>query len=57
MKYARAPKFQNLSILRDEPLDASLNGQVHNYSAWVTMKSGSMGYPPPGRCTVMEMWS
>jgi hypothetical protein len=57
MKYARAPKFQTVGFLMVEPLVESLNGRDHDYSPWFTMKSGSMGCPPPGRSPVMEMWS
>jgi len=57
MKYTRAPKFQTVGSLMVEPLVDSLNGQDHDYSPWFTMKSGSMGCPPSGRSTVMEMRS
>jgi len=57
MKYARAPESRTVGFLMVEPLVESLNGRDHDYSPWFTIKSGSMGCPPPGRSTVIEMWS
>jgi hypothetical protein len=56
-KNSRASKFETVGFLMFALLVESLNGRDHDYSPRFTMKSGSMGCPPPGRSTVMEMWS
>jgi hypothetical protein len=57
MKYDRAPKFRTVGFIMVEQLIKSLNPLEHDYAPWFTVKSGSMGYPPPGRSTIIEMWS
>jgi hypothetical protein len=57
MQYSRAPKFQTFGFVIVELLVESLNVLDHDYSPCVTIKSGSMGCPPPGKRTIMEMWS
>jgi hypothetical protein len=56
-KYATTETLLTVGFLLVEPLVESTNGQDYDYSPWFAMKTSSMGCPPPGRCTVMEMWS
>jgi hypothetical protein len=57
MKYAKATKSCTVGFLIVELQIASLNGPDYNCSTCFTIISGSMGCPPPGRCSIMEMWS
>jgi len=57
IRHALAPTFWTVGFLFVAPLVESLNGQDHKYCPWFAMKSGAMGCPPPGRSTIMEMWS
>jgi len=57
MKYASSPKFRSISFLSVEPLVHSLKACDYDYSPLFSMKSCSIWCPPPGRHTIMEMWS
>jgi len=57
INYARAQIFWTIGLLITEQLVDSLNGWDHDYSTLVSKTCGSLGCPPPGRCTQMERWS